>query len=1052
VTLDQSGEPCEIRIPARLQYVSSVRRVVMETARRAGLSQVEAGDLLLAVSEACNNAIQHGAGNIPGAEITVRIFTEPGGVHVEVSDPGAGFDPGALWEPRSETPHGRGMLLMMQLTDKVEYTSDGHGTTVKLSKHACTGEEWDAEDGSGRPGGRRRNRLRYVFDVCRTVSGTLELPRILAVVAERTARLFGVARARVLLHDPQRRTATVAASWGERVRVRTEAATTPATRQAIYVAGEETQVGDLEPRPESEVQGHVVRSSISVPIVSRGEVVGSIHLDNFQRRRRFTNSDVMALRAIAAQAAVAIENARLYREAQRHVEELAAIGEVAHELNASLDLDHTLQTILDKTKDLLGIEVCAVMLLDAEGYLSVRASCGMTDEYIGQQRALLEESPLARAITERRVIAAWDLRSYDASRGVYGGVVSAAAAPMMLHDRPIGTLNIYTRERYRFSEDQLRVLRALADHAALAVHNAGLYETSQHARAQLETSMARTGSALHVASELHEVIRLVAELAAQALGMDGGALVLTDMGILAGAGEPSLTSEDAAAVRALQDLASEVATNGEPLALGDVRERPQGHILRPAGIASFLAVPLATQEGLRGTLCVYARVPRALGGREVALLRSFAGQAAIVIENQRLLQDTNLRLEELGTLLEVGQSLLSRLDLEVVLDRIIEHVSRIMHAQVCSILLVDRDAGDLYVAASRGLDVRHAGRLRMPYAEGVIGTVLRDGCPRAIADIRRHSEFVYQDITAGQGLRALLCVPLATPTEVLGVLNVYRTTVHQWSDTEIKFLSALATQAAIAIQNATLYQHEQQVAQALQKAFVPARPPAGSAVEIGRVYVPAGEHAQVGGDYYDFIPLENGRLGIVIADVSGKGLRAATATAMGKYVLRAYVLENPAPGDAVVRTNHALCHQLQEDGAFLTLFYALWDPRACRLTYVNAGHPHPFLWRRATGECVPLCCPRTMLLGILADAQFAEKSIDIAPGDVLLAFTDGVSESRRGRELFGKERIRTAFEQVVNQPAQVIADEIYRSVCEFRDGSAVDDITVLVVRFGGRPA
>ena len=187
------------------------------------------------------------------------------------------------------------------------------------------------------------------------------------------------------------------------------------------------------------------------------------------------------------------------------------------------------------------------------------------------------------------------------------------------------------------------------------------------------------------------------------------------------------------------------------------------------------------------------------------------------------------------------------------LDRIIEHVSRIMHAQVCSI----RWSTAMPVICtwpSRGPDVRHAGRLRMPYAEGVIGTVLRDGCPRAIADIRRHSEFVYQDITAGQGLRALLCVPLATPTEVLGVLNVYRTTVHQWSDTEIKFLSALATQAAIAIQNATLYQHEQQVAQALQKAFVPARPPAGSAVEIGRVYVPAGEHAQVGGDYYDFIP------------------------------------------------------------------------------------------------------------------------------------------------------------------------------------------------------
>jgi len=374
-------------------------------------------------------------------------------------------------------------------------------------------------------------------------------------------------------------------------------------------------------------------------------------------------------------------------------------------------------------------------------------------------------------------------------------------------------------------------------------------------------------------------------------------------------------------------------------------------------------------------------------------------------------------------------------------------VSRIMEAEVCSILLVDRQTSELYVAASRGMDSRHVPHLRLPQGEGVIGAVLRDGVPRAIPDIRRNSEFVYQDVGEGQGLRALLCVPLQTAEGVLGVLNVYRTTAHVWTDAQVKFLSALSTQAAIAIQNATLYQQEHQVAQALQKAFVPTRPPATASLEIGRIYVPAVQQGDVGGDYYDFLPLDRGRMGIIIADVSGKGLRAATGTAMGKYILRAYALENPAPCDVVRRTNNALARQFQEDSAFLTLFYGLWDSRMHQLTYVNAGHPYPFLWQREAGQCLPLRSPQTMLLGILPDQPFTEQRVDIQPGDVILAYTDGATEARRGRDQFGMARMEKALRELVDEPAQAIADGVFREVCAFRDDPWADDITILVVKF-----
>jgi sigma-B regulation protein RsbU (phosphoserine phosphatase) len=219
-------------------------------------------------------------------------------------------------------------------------------------------------------------------------------------------------------------------------------------------------------------------------------------------------------------------------------------------------------------------------------------------------------------------------------------------------------------------------------------------------------------------------------------------------------------------------------------------------------------------------------------------------------------------------------------------------------------------------------------------------------------------------------------------------------------------------------------------------------------VEVGRIYLPAGEQGEVGGDYYDFIAVDRKRLGIVIADVSGKGLRAATGTAMGKYTVRAYVLENPRPGEVLVRTNNALLHQWADDTAFLTLFYAVWEPATHHLTWANAGHPYPVLYQKSLGRCIQLRSPHTMLLGVLPNQSFAEERLLIRKGDVLVAYTDGVIEARCGLEQFGMGRIEDVLCETAGQPPQVIADALLRRVADFRDDAWSDDLTILVLKFG----
>ena len=457
-----------------------------------------------------------------------------------------------------------------------------------------------------------------------------------------------------------------------------------------------------------------------------------------------------------------------------------------------------------------------------------------------------------------------------------------------------------------------------------------------------------------------------------------------------------------------------------------------------------LAVPVTTAGGLQGALCVYGRTARAFGARDLALLKSFATQAAMLIENQ-CLRTRPTCAPRAGHLLEVGQSVVSA-DLEQVLRQIIQHVSRLLAPEVCSILLLDRHSGALQVAAAQGLEEQAASACARPRPRAssapCCATARREQWRTSVATRSSSTRRCRRSSACAPSL----CVPLATARGA-GVLNVYRATAHRWSDAEIKFLSALGTQAAIAIENATLYQEERQVTQALQKAFVPEhRPPTGG-LDIGQVYQPAGEHAEVGGDYYDFVPLSGERLGIVIADVSGKGLRAATGTALGKYLLRAYVLEDPAPGQAVQRANRALCAQLEEETTFLSLFYALWDPASRCLTYVNAGHPYPLLWRATQGGCIALRSSATMLLGVVPDQTFAEQQVSIHPGDVLLTYTDGVIEARQGMEQFGMDRLEHLLGELAHEPAQAIADGIYAAMRAFSDGTPSDDVTLVVVKF-----
>jgi serine phosphatase RsbU (regulator of sigma subunit) len=317
-----------------------------------------------------------------------------------------------------------------------------------------------------------------------------------------------------------------------------------------------------------------------------------------------------------------------------------------------------------------------------------------------------------------------------------------------------------------------------------------------------------------------------------------------------------------------------------------------------------------------------------------------------------------------------------------------------------------------------------------------------------VPDTRKISDMAFPNLRLPGGaaeVRSMVSVPLVAANRAVGVLEQYSARPEGFAPQDIELLMSFATQATVAIENARLYAQESTIAQTLQKAFLPDLPSSIHGFEIGRVYAPGNEAAAVGGDTYDLFSLPDGRIAAVIADVSGQGTYAATLAVMAKYTLRAYALEDPTPAVVVARTNNALVVQTGES-TFVTLCYALIDPATRHVSLTSAAHP-PLICGRASTRRAELLGTRTGLIaGFLPDQQYPTAETMLAPGDVLVFYTDGVTEARRRKAMFSEERLAKVVADNVARSAQEIAAAVYSAVTDFVDDDRLDDIALLVLK------
>jgi sigma-B regulation protein RsbU (phosphoserine phosphatase) len=413
--------------------------------------------------------------------------------------------------------------------------------------------------------------------------------------------------------------------------------------------------------------------------------------------------------------------------------------------------------------------------------------------------------------------------------------------------------------------------------------------------------------------------------------------------------------------------------------------------------------------------------------------------------------------DKLRMLLDITKKISRSLDLQEVLNLVMDTLDSLIPYDAAGIFVVKCSDKSLVAEgeepcvfqaeAVRGYDIEELTNLHLKLGEGLIGQVALTSEPVNSPDVRKNANY----INARSETRSELVAPIISNTEVIGVFDLESDELDAYSKDDLEVLLLLASQVAIIIEKVML--HEQliekkrlegqlEVARQVQLELLPARDPQLEGYDISAYNFPTEE---VSGDYYDWVQIYEDQIGLVIADVSGKGVPAAILMAFLRASLRAATHIGYSPHVSMAKVNYLLWESIERN-QFVTAFYGILDVTNKTLTYTNAGHNPPILLKQ-NGD-LKFIDRGSIPLGMFRDTRYHEYYLTTEPGDVLMLYTDGVTEaqSQRGEE-FGRDRLAEAVKTNRQLGAREMITAVHTEVLDWTDGlGATDDVTFFVIK------
>ena len=501
-----------------------------------------------------------------------------------------------------------------------------------------------------------------------------------------------------------------------------------------------------------------------------------------------------------------------------------------------------------------------------------------------------------------------------------------------------------------------------------------------------------------------------------------------------------------------QGVVGAAVEEGRPILVNDIRLEPR--YLGPLrNMLSQLAVPLRRKGKVIGALNLLNEIEGAFTSQDETLLRQFAAHVAVAIENARLFESERHYVDTLETLAEIGREMSSILDLDELLTRIANLTKRLVDYRTFGILLLNETTQvlemKLAVRYGKGAESR-----QMKLGEGLVGWAALHKEPILVADVSTDPRYV----NLVDDARSELVIPMLIKDRCIGVFDLESPELSAFTKEHKELLTLLASQAAIAIDNARLYdevrrneeriEKELRFAQRVQAALLPTElPKAVEGVDVAGRFEPARE---LGGDLHDFLVPEAKALVVAVGDVSGKGAPAALYGAFAAELVRSRTLRRRFTPDrfsvsGVLQAMNTTLHDRQLEEYYCTLCYAFFDLQQRVLTLSNSGLPYPLYC--TDRECGQIELPGVPL-GSFPGVTYDEVTIPLNRNDLLVFCTDGIFEAMNadGQE-FGAARLRDIVHAQREASARTIVDAIFTAVEEFTGAEPQhDDQTAVAVK------
>lgn len=751
---------------------------------------------------------------------------------------------------------------------------------------------------------------------------------------------------------------------------------------------------------------------------------------------------------------------------ERALRELHTLRTVAERLNEAVSVDEAVAAALAEVTDLLELSTGWVFLLDEAGAFVPIDTIGLPPALAEADAHELRRLPECECQYQlrtgqlKRAVNVIQCSRLAEAPGDTRGLRYHASIPIRARKRALGILNVTAPSREIFSAADLQVLGAVGNQLGMAIERARLLDVARGRHLREQAMLLRLSQALLSSLDPQQVTEMVVEEAASVLRGDAAALLLygetNDLSMLATWGWRDDIRRDGEVRRAPGGLLERVFAERAPVLETDLKviEPPEEDLSRLHGWRSAVAVPVELYGECIGVLSVHSKVPGHFDDDDVRLLGLIGAQAALAVRNAREYEEKAEEAWHRNALLQVAENLRDAETIEDILERVGRVVPLFLGANQCAFFLWDSDSArfaprqlvtTLDESASRETHFHALAAQESRTFE----RLLAERSPMLLQRGQADDTTLLDALQVDQAL----LVPLVAHSLLVGAMLLDPPLGDaRFTPRLLEIAAGMANQTAIAIENERLRHaefeaqrlaRELELARHIQRSFLPDASPAVEGWDVCAHWEPA---RVVTGDFYDFVPLDDGRLGVVIADVSDKGAPAAIFMAVSRSLLRASILADATPARAIDQSNRLIAADA-ESSMFVTAFYMTLAPDGT-VCYVNAGHNPPLLLR-ADGsiEWVGQAA-HGPALGIVPDIDWLQGTTSLAVGDLLLLYTDGVTEAIDSQGgAFGEERLLAVARATHHALACDVAGRVVGAVAHFAAGQpAFDDITLVILR------